>query len=120
MLGVCNLIGYRGTTSASSLWTDPLIYTAAAHQDLGGTTRRALRTQDAPQEAENGDRAMTQVTPQMTDSTSAQTDDSSNAQDGDRPMVYVNGKIVPKSQAMVSVFDHGLLYGDGVFEGIRG
>ena len=33
--------------------------------------------------------------------------------------VYVAGKLVPKEQAMVSVFDHGLLYGDGVFEGIR-
>ncbi|MFN7021561.1 MAG: branched-chain-amino-acid transaminase [Phycisphaerales bacterium] len=37
----------------------------------------------------------------------------------DRPLIYVNGKIVPKSQAMISVYDHGLLYGDGVFEGIR-
>jgi branched-chain amino acid aminotransferase len=34
-------------------------------------------------------------------------------------LVYINGKFVPKSQATVSVFDHGLLYGDGVFEGIR-
>lgn len=33
--------------------------------------------------------------------------------------VYVAGKLVPKEQAKVSVFDHGLLYGDGVFEGIR-
>jgi len=33
--------------------------------------------------------------------------------------VYVNGTLVPKEQAVVSVFDHGLLYGDGVFEGIR-
>jgi branched-chain amino acid aminotransferase len=41
------------------------------------------------------------------------------AQDADRPLIHVNGKIVPKSQAMVSVYDHGLLYGDGVFEGIR-
>lgn len=37
----------------------------------------------------------------------------------DRPMVYVNGQILPKRKAAVSVFDHGLLYGDGVFEGIR-
>ncbi len=37
----------------------------------------------------------------------------------DRPYIYVNGKIVPKHEAAVSVFDHGLLYGDGVFEGIR-
>ena len=33
--------------------------------------------------------------------------------------VYVNGKLYPKEKAVVSVFDHGLLYGDGVFEGIR-
>ena len=37
----------------------------------------------------------------------------------DRPIIWVNGKLVPKSQATVSVYDHGLLYGDGVFEGIR-
>ena len=35
------------------------------------------------------------------------------------PLVYLNGKFVPRSEAKVSVFDHGLLYGDGVFEGIR-
>ena len=33
--------------------------------------------------------------------------------------VYVNGDLVDKKDAKVSVFDHGLLYGDGVFEGIR-
>jgi len=33
--------------------------------------------------------------------------------------VYINGEFYPKSQAKVSVYDHGLLYGDGVFEGIR-
>lgn len=33
--------------------------------------------------------------------------------------VYIDGKLYPKSEAKVSVFDHGLLYGDGVFEGIR-
>lgn len=38
---------------------------------------------------------------------------------GDKPIVYVNGQMVPKKEAMVSVYDHGLLYGDGVFEGIR-
>jgi len=36
-----------------------------------------------------------------------------------RPYVWVNGAMHPKDQAAVSVFDHGLLYGDGVFEGIR-
>jgi branched-chain amino acid aminotransferase len=34
-------------------------------------------------------------------------------------LVYINGRFVDKSKAAVSVFDHGLLYGDGVFEGIR-
>ena len=34
-------------------------------------------------------------------------------------LVYLDGDFVPKSEAKVSVFDHGLLYGDGVFEGIR-
>lgn len=34
-------------------------------------------------------------------------------------LVYVNGKFVPEDQASVSIFDHGFLYGDGVFEGIR-
>ena len=33
--------------------------------------------------------------------------------------IYVDGKFVPESEAKVSVFDHGLLYGDGIFEGIR-
>ena len=33
--------------------------------------------------------------------------------------IYLNGKLVPEKDAKVSVFDHGLLYGDGVFEGIR-
>ncbi|MBN1858805.1 branched-chain-amino-acid transaminase [Candidatus Bipolaricaulota bacterium] len=32
---------------------------------------------------------------------------------------YINGAFVEKSEAMISVLDHGLLYGDGVFEGIR-
>jgi branched-chain amino acid aminotransferase len=33
--------------------------------------------------------------------------------------VYVDGTFFPKEEAKISVFDHGLLYGDGVFEGIR-
>ncbi|MEW5898666.1 MAG: branched-chain-amino-acid transaminase [Bacillota bacterium] len=34
-------------------------------------------------------------------------------------IIFLNGEFVPEEQAVVSVFDHGLLYGDGVFEGIR-
>ncbi|MFH1258977.1 MAG: branched-chain-amino-acid transaminase [Elusimicrobiota bacterium] len=33
--------------------------------------------------------------------------------------IYLDGKLVEKNEAKISVFDHGLLYGDGVFEGIR-
>lgn len=33
--------------------------------------------------------------------------------------VYLDGELVDKEDAKISVFDHGLLYGDGVFEGIR-
>jgi len=33
--------------------------------------------------------------------------------------IYINGKYFDKDEAKVSVYDHGLLYGDGVFEGIR-
>jgi len=34
-------------------------------------------------------------------------------------LVYIDGEYYLKSQAKVSVYDHGLLYGDGIFEGIR-
>jgi len=34
-------------------------------------------------------------------------------------IIYLDGAYLPKDEAKVSVFDHGLLYGDGVFEGIR-
>ncbi|MDA8193068.1 MAG: branched-chain-amino-acid transaminase [Thermaerobacter sp.] len=33
--------------------------------------------------------------------------------------IFMNGELVPANQAKVSVFDHGFLYGDGIFEGIR-
>ncbi|MGL5676240.1 MAG: branched-chain-amino-acid transaminase [Cellulosilyticaceae bacterium] len=34
-------------------------------------------------------------------------------------VIYLDGAFVPESEAKISVFDHGVLYGDGVFEGIR-
>jgi len=34
-------------------------------------------------------------------------------------LVHIDGDFYPKSEAKISVYDHGLLYGDGVFEGIR-
>ncbi|MEK0371251.1 MAG: aminotransferase class IV, partial [Nitrosopumilus sp.] len=33
--------------------------------------------------------------------------------------IWLDGKLVDEKDAKISVFDHGLLYGDGVFEGIR-
>ena len=40
-------------------------------------------------------------------------------QDGPSRKIWLDGKYYEKDEAVVSVFDHGLLYGDGVFEGIR-
>lgn len=37
----------------------------------------------------------------------------------DELQIYIDGKFYPKSEAKISVYDHGFLYGDGVFEGIR-
>lgn len=34
-------------------------------------------------------------------------------------LVYIDGRLYPASEAKISVYDHGLLYGDGVFEGVR-
>ncbi len=34
-------------------------------------------------------------------------------------LIFMNDRLVPEAEATVSVFDHGLLYGDGVFEGLR-
>src|SRR4030043_1978522 len=34
-------------------------------------------------------------------------------------LIYIDGEYYPKSKAKISVYDHGFLYGDGVFEGIR-
>ena len=40
-------------------------------------------------------------------------------QRNDSILIYVNGKIVPRAEAMVSVYDSGFMLGDGVWEGIR-
>jgi branched-chain amino acid aminotransferase len=37
----------------------------------------------------------------------------------DKLLIHLDGKLVPEADAKISVFDHGLLYGDGIFEGIR-
>src|SRR5213076_2458467 len=47
-------------------------------------------------------------------------DKSTAAKRATKPsQIYVDGKFYAESEAKVSVFDHGLLYGDGIFEGIR-
>jgi branched-chain amino acid aminotransferase len=43
----------------------------------------------------------------------------SPAADTASPIIWLDGKWCDRSTAMISVYDHGLLYGDGVFEGIR-
>ncbi len=42
-----------------------------------------------------------------------------SAQGAGTPIIWLDGKWCDRSTAMISVYDHGLLYGDGVFEGIR-
>ncbi|HDZ83589.1 MAG TPA: branched-chain amino acid aminotransferase, partial [Nitrospirae bacterium] len=34
-------------------------------------------------------------------------------------MIYLNNKLVPEKKALISVFDHGFLYGDGIYETLR-
>ena len=48
-----------------------------------------------------------------------QTHQADEDQRNDSILIYVNGKIVPKAEAMVSVYDSGFMLGDGVWEGIR-
>ncbi len=62
---------------------------------------------------------MTQITSEPSIGAQANASESPANQAAREPMIWVNGNMVPKSQASVSVFDHGLLYGDGIFEGIR-
>ncbi len=48
-----------------------------------------------------------------------QLEQEGNDQMNNELQVYIDGEYYPKSKAKVSVYDHGFLYGDGVFEGIR-
>ena len=48
-----------------------------------------------------------------------ETNSNSSAPAAKELTIYLDGKFVPEADAKVSVFDHGLLYGDGIFEGIR-
>jgi len=58
--------------------------------------------------------SMTSVSSQQPVSQSA-----ASASKSKERLVWIDGEMLPQSEAKVSVFDHGFLYGDGVFEGIR-
>lgn len=62
---------------------------------------------------------MSAMTSKPESATSPSVQPASKDAKADRPLIWVNGQLLPKSQAAVNVYDHGLLYGDGVFEGIR-
>jgi len=64
---------------------------------------------------------MSNVRPELKPSSTPSTDAAGSPamNPAERPYIWIDGELLPKSQAMISVFDHGLLYGDGVFEGIR-
>jgi branched-chain amino acid aminotransferase len=51
--------------------------------------------------------------------TSAKAKISPSAQGSGTPTIWLDGKWCDRESATISVYDHGLLYGDGVFEGIR-
>ena len=51
--------------------------------------------------------------------TSAKAKISPADQESGTPTIWLNGEWCDQSTAMISVYDHGLLYGDGVFEGVR-
>jgi len=56
----------------------------------------------------------------LPDSTTTPAPAGAGAPEGvDRPLVWIDGEIVPAAQAGVSVFDRGVLFGDGIFEGLR-
>ena len=52
----------------------------------------------------------------MTDVSTHQAEDDAR---NEQILIYVNGRIVPKAEAMVSVYDSGFMLGDGVWEGLR-
>ena len=51
--------------------------------------------------------------------TSLQPSRKPSAQGAGVPTIWLDGKWYDRETATISVYDHGLLYGDGVFEGIR-
>lgn len=79
----------------------------------------SARTTTARKPASRAKPAPAKAAPAKLPSTSLRHIWSGDKEIGARPLVWVNGQLQPKNKALVSVYDHGLLYGDGVFEGIR-
>jgi branched-chain amino acid aminotransferase len=59
------------------------------------------------------------TTPKMAVKPAIETQPTTSVSEAKELTIYLDGKFVPEADAKVSVFDHGLLYGDGIFEGIR-
>jgi len=59
------------------------------------------------------------IEPKTTVDSKADTTDRERMSDQTMLQIWMNGEFIPEDEAKVSVFDHGLLYGDGCFEGIR-
>lgn len=58
-------------------------------------------------------------TPKSAVKPASESSSSRTASAAKQSVVYIDGQYLPEAEAKVSVFDHGLLYGDGIFEGIR-
>lgn len=83
-------------------------------RSVGGSTESIVTASHAAQRTPDMPGAHTPDKP----STATTLHPAPNGHD-DKPYIWVNGELLPKSKALISVYDHGLLYGDGVFEGIR-
>jgi branched-chain amino acid aminotransferase len=59
------------------------------------------------------------ATPKTAVKPADETQANSSSSSASELTIFLDGKFVPEADAKVSVFDHGLLYGDGIFEGIR-
>ena len=69
---------------------------------------------------DNAGAALAEERPARRKSTAVKPADESRTKEIPKSLtIYIDGKFFPEEEAKISVFDHGLLYGDGIFEGIR-
>jgi len=59
------------------------------------------------------------ATPKQAPAPALATRGNSSSPNAKAARIYIDGEFFPEAEAKISVFDHGLLYGDGIFEGIR-